>query len=49
MKCKTVMVKTDNEQGFYICNSDSVPAGAKILKQSPKSAPKKEDDQEKAE
>lgn len=34
--CPTVKVKTDNEQGFYICNADSVPEGAELFDAEPK-------------
>jgi hypothetical protein len=32
MKCETVKIAFDNEQGFYICNADAIPKGAKIYK-----------------
>lgn len=31
MKCETVKVAFDNAQGFYICNADAVPKGAKLF------------------
>jgi len=36
MKCETVKVKCDNEQGFYIVNADAVPNGAVIYGQEEK-------------
>lgn len=29
--CETVKVKSDNEQGFVVCNADEVPEGAELF------------------
>ena len=36
MICKTVKIKSDNEQGFIVCNADSLPEGAVIYGQEEK-------------
>ena len=33
MKCETVKIQFDNNQGFYVCNKDSVPKGSKIFEE----------------
>ena len=39
MRIETVKIVADNAEGYYICNADAVPKGAKIFK--PKKQPTK--------
>ena len=29
--CETVKIAADNEEGFYICDADKIPKGAKLF------------------